>query len=315
MTDKMKIWNTLGKTDPKHTKPFQRSGGFRGTAIKPMFSYMRMTEEFGACGEGWGINEPFFQVVNANDEILVYCTVSIWHGSKDKSVFGVGGDKVLGKFSSGLKTDDEAFKKAFTDAVTNALKLIGVGADVHMGMFDDSKYVNDMSVHFSDEKPEPQDDRTEKFTPEQKSLQSVLFTELGKCLDEGSVISFIDQYSREIESLPKEMAGPINDSIENRLQAIKNKVPLKASESHNFAGVGDAIAWMKKMEPIVSGFKSTKLMDTWEEHNRPYINGLDCLSAKKYDKDGKYPRERFTDALMAKRAELTNIETSKQPIG
>jgi len=142
---KTDLWDRLGRTDPKHTKPFQRSGGFKGTAIKPMFSYRRMTEEFGPCGEGWGINQPSFQVVPGTDgETLVYCTVSVWHGDRANIVFGVGGDKAIAKFSSGLKSDDEAFKKAFTDAVTNALKLIGVGADVHMGLFDDSKYVNDL---------------------------------------------------------------------------------------------------------------------------------------------------------------------------
>jgi hypothetical protein len=139
---KTELWDRLGKTDPKHTKSFQRSGGFKGTAIKPMFSYRRMTEEFGPCGVGWGVNEPSFQVVSAGDEILVYCTVSVWHTSRDNVTFGVGGDKVCGKNRNGTFTDDEAFKKAFTDGVTNALKLIGVGADVHMGLFDDQKYVN-----------------------------------------------------------------------------------------------------------------------------------------------------------------------------
>jgi hypothetical protein len=143
------LWDRLGKTDPKHTKPFQRSGGFKGTAIKPMWSYRKMTEEFGACGEGWGINEPVFQVVHATEEILVYCTVGVWHGNREQLVYGVGGDKAVAKFSAGAKTDDEAFKKAFTDAVTNALKMIGVGADVHMGMFDDSKYVNELRAEFS----------------------------------------------------------------------------------------------------------------------------------------------------------------------
>ena len=144
MTDKTDLWDRLGKTDPSATKPFKRAGGFSGTAIKPMWSYKRMTEEFGACGVGWGINEPTFQVVPAGEEILVYCTVSIWHTSKENAVFGVGGDKVAGKNKYGINTDDEAFKKAFTDAITNALKLIGVGADVHMGMYDDSKYVNSL---------------------------------------------------------------------------------------------------------------------------------------------------------------------------
>lgn len=150
------LWDRLGKTDPAHTKPFQRSGGFKGTSIKPIYSYRKMTEEFGPCGEGWGINEPSFQVVQGSDgEVLVYCTVSIWHGTKDKTVFGVGGDKVVVKQSSGLRGDDEAFKKAFTDGVTNALKLIGVGADVHMGMFDDDKYVNTLKNEFGASDPQP----------------------------------------------------------------------------------------------------------------------------------------------------------------
>ena len=160
MTEKTELWDKLGKTDPAHTKQFQRGGGFRGTAIKPMWSYRRMTEEFGACGVGWGINEPQFQVVPVGEEILVYCTVSIWHETREQIVFGVGGDKVAGKNKNGLQLDDEAFKKAFTDGVTNALKMIGVGADVHMGMFDDNKYVNTITKEFEAEKagekkPEP----------------------------------------------------------------------------------------------------------------------------------------------------------------
>jgi hypothetical protein len=153
MTDAMRkteLWDRLGKTDPEHTKSFTRGGGFRGTAIKPMWSFRRMTEEFGACGTGWGIDQPSFQVVPAGEEILVYCTAVVWHGETRQRVFGVGGDKVLAKNKNGLQSDDEAFKKAFTDAVTNALKLIGVGADVHMGRFDDSKYVSEMRKEFAD---------------------------------------------------------------------------------------------------------------------------------------------------------------------
>lgn len=150
MTDNLTIWNKLSKTDPKHTKPFNRSGGFKGTAVKPIYCTERMTELFGPCGVGWGINEPSFQVVNADSEILVYCTVSIWHGSRDCLIFGVGGDKCVTTRSSGSFNDDEAFKKAFTDAIGNAMKQLGMSADVHMGLFDDSKYVNDLRAEFSD---------------------------------------------------------------------------------------------------------------------------------------------------------------------
>lgn len=161
MTSKTDLWDRLGKTDPSHTKQFKRSGGFSGTAIKPMWSYRRMTEEYGPCGEGWGVNEPSFQVVPGPEgEVLVYCTVSIWHGAREKIVFGVGGDKVVGKNKYGLSGDDEAFKKAFTDAVTNALKLIGVGADVHMGMFDDSKYVNERKQDEARKESAPSDNES-----------------------------------------------------------------------------------------------------------------------------------------------------------
>lgn len=161
-SENTKLWDMLGKTDPAHTKAFTRGGGFKGTAIKPMWSYRRMTEQFGPCGSGWGVNEPQFQVVSGTDgEVLVYCTVGVWYcegEAMSRTIFGVGGDKVVNKFSSGLKSDDEAFKKAFTDAVTNALKLIGVGADVHMGLFDDSKYVSELREEFR----EPADDKPKR---------------------------------------------------------------------------------------------------------------------------------------------------------
>ena len=126
------LWDKLGKTDPAHTKGFKRAGGFSGTAIKPMWAYRRMTEEFGPCGKGWGVNAPSFEVVNGPEgEVLVYCTASIWYEEHGQVAFGVGGDKAVGKNKYGLSADDEAFKKAFTDAITNALKMIGIGADVH----------------------------------------------------------------------------------------------------------------------------------------------------------------------------------------
>lgn len=141
MSENLRIWDALGRTDPSHTKGFNRAGGFKGTAIKPIYIQKRLTEQFGPCGIGWGMGEPSFQVVQADGEILVYCTVRCWHTDPQHALWGVGGDKVQTKRSNGAFNDDEAFKKAFTDAVGNAFKSIGVGADVHMGQFDDDKYV------------------------------------------------------------------------------------------------------------------------------------------------------------------------------
>ena len=144
------IWDKLGKTDPKHTKPFNRAGGFKGTAVKPVYTEHKMTEVFGPCGTGWGFTEPQFQTVPGSDgQVAVYCWLSLWYvegGKRSELVPGVGGDMVVVKQSGGLRTDDEAFKKAFTDAIGNAMKHIGMSADVHMGRFDDSKYVDELKA-------------------------------------------------------------------------------------------------------------------------------------------------------------------------
>jgi len=152
------LWNKLGRTDPAHTKGFKRAGGFGGTAIKPIYTEQKMTEEFGPCGTGWGFSEPVFQTVAGSEgQIAVYCWLSLWYvldGKKSDPVPGVGGDMVVIKQSNGLRTDDEAFKKAFTDAIGNAMKHIGMSADVHMGLFDDSKYVNEVRAEIvAEQKP------------------------------------------------------------------------------------------------------------------------------------------------------------------
>lgn len=150
------LWDALGKTDPKHTKGFKRAGGFSGTALKPQWVLHRLTEQFGPVGKGWGYDKPTFQVVEAGGETLVYATVGAWIGAhvdaqgEPVRFYGVGGDKVLAKRGNGPFVDDEAFKKSFTDALMNAFKHLGVGADIHMGHFDDSKYVAAVAREFAE---------------------------------------------------------------------------------------------------------------------------------------------------------------------
>ena len=45
-----------------------------------------------------------------------------------------------------LFMDEEAAKKAVTDAVTKCLSYLGLAGDVHMGLFDDSKYVAERKI-------------------------------------------------------------------------------------------------------------------------------------------------------------------------
>lgn len=153
MTGNLRHWDALSHTDPKHTKPFDR-GRFKGTAVKPIYNEYRMTEVFGPCGIGWGMDKPDFQIHSASNEIVVYCTLRVWYmdGEQRGEVYGVGGDKVLAAQKNGPFVSDEAFKASFTDALGNALKHIGVSADIHMGRFDDHKYVDEMRREFANDK-------------------------------------------------------------------------------------------------------------------------------------------------------------------
>lgn len=142
-------WERLAKTDPAHTKSFSR-GGFKGTALKPIWLIKRMTEEFGTAGEAWGMLEPKFETIFIADvEPQVYCTAGVWIGHRDNTIYGVGGDTMVRTFKNGESiADDEAFKKAYTDAINNCFKYLGIGGDVHMGQFDDSKYVQQVKEEF-----------------------------------------------------------------------------------------------------------------------------------------------------------------------
>ncbi|WP_299327579.1 hypothetical protein [Parasphingopyxis sp.] len=173
LDENLMLWDALGKSDPAHTKPFTRPGGFKGTSLKPIWIIKKMTEQFGPCGQGWGIGEPRFEMVHCEKESLVYCTASIWHGDRENIVYGVGGDKVRSQRTGNDFCDDEAFKKAFTDAVNNALKFLGIGADIHMGQHDDDKYVEQMRAEFGADEKKPVE-RPQKISPAQLNEITVL---------------------------------------------------------------------------------------------------------------------------------------------
>lgn len=151
------IWDVLKETNPAHTKQFKRSGGFQGTAISPTYQIQRMTEQFGPIGIGW-----YYEVINTSIEhsteghVVVFRDVNLYfkhEGEWSKPIHGCGGDFIVGKNKYGLNADDEAFKKAETDALGNAMKKLGMSADIHLGMHDDNKYVNDLKAKYAEEKP------------------------------------------------------------------------------------------------------------------------------------------------------------------
>jgi hypothetical protein len=94
----------------------------------------------------------------------------------DGVVPGIGQTVFVGKNKNGFFTDEEAPKKSLTDALTKAMSWLGFAADIHMGMWDDNKYVNSVRQRFEQQEEE---ERAETITAKQVAEVNALLKETG----------------------------------------------------------------------------------------------------------------------------------------
>ena len=144
MTTKMRIWDSLCKTNPDYTRSVPSSYGKKITSIDPMYQIQCMTETFGPVGLGWKYNVKYTYQDN-----LVFAEVSIHYCVHDNWFEYGPVCSVQNLFKKNGNLDDEAPKKAMTDAMTKAFSHLGMSADVFLGKFDDSKYVQEVKKEFS----------------------------------------------------------------------------------------------------------------------------------------------------------------------
>ena len=142
MTDTMRIWDAVSKTDPSHTKKVNQRGGF--TAISAHYQIMQATKQFGPIGIGWGYTNG--DAILMGDKLVVV-PVTIWHGDRS-NVFGplYGSAELI---DAKGRLDNDAPKKASTDGLTKGLSQLGFNADVFLGKFDDNKYVASLEREFA----------------------------------------------------------------------------------------------------------------------------------------------------------------------
>jgi hypothetical protein len=128
---------------PQNAQKTISAGRIKGmTDINPMWRIKVLTEMFGICGIGWKtqilrtwIDECANGESITNVEILLFIKVDgVW----SEGIPGIGGSRLIAKESSGLYTDDECYKKAYTDAISVACKALGIGADIYWN--DNTKY-------------------------------------------------------------------------------------------------------------------------------------------------------------------------------
>jgi len=143
---------------PQEAKKEIKGGRLKGmTDINPMWRIKTLTEQFGICGIGWKteivrtwLDNGANGEVTANVEIKLYVKVD---GQWSEGIPGIGGSKLITKETNNVYTDDECYKKAYTDACSVACKNLGIGADVYFEK-DSTKYdVKTSTEQTSGQKP------------------------------------------------------------------------------------------------------------------------------------------------------------------
>jgi len=154
----LELWKQVETTDPSFTKTFTSSTGFKGTAISPLYLARKATDVFGPFGLGWEIDivegtERYKEgapiAYNSNGDVAIRTVVhsarfELWYilNGQKGTVKQYGSTTFIGRRADGeIYTNDDAEKMSQTDAMSKCLSLLGFGGDVHLGKFDDAKYV------------------------------------------------------------------------------------------------------------------------------------------------------------------------------
>lgn len=147
MEGKLNIYNAMRKV-PEEALREIKGGKLKGKSdINPMWRIKAMTEQFGPCGVGWkpelvrSWTEP-----GAGGEIAAFVEIKLYikeGGQWSDAIPGTGGNMLVARERGELVTNDEAFKMAYTDAISVACKLLGCGADVYWGGGQDKVYSPD----------------------------------------------------------------------------------------------------------------------------------------------------------------------------
>lgn len=197
--DNLEIYNKFRVVPKEAQKPIE-SGRLKGkTDINPMWRIKMLTEQFGPCGLGWYIDIVDRWVENVNAQICVQVRIKLYvkyeEGWSDP-IEGIGGSMLYGK---GVGTDtisDEAYKMAYTDAISVACKALGMAADIYYEK-DSTKY-NTI---------QPQEPQPKQFNPEPIATPPL--------------------ESQNVSNLFGDQPDTIMDDLETRIVACKDTNTLK----------------------------------------------------------------------------------------
>lgn len=218
------IWESVSRTDPVHTKEFKRPGGFQGTAINATYLISRATEMFGPVGMGWGYEVEQEELMEGvflderNRELIHKIKIKVWYkwNGKTGEFCHYGQTTFVGMRGKYVFTDEEAPKKSLTDALTKALSMLGFSADVHMGLYDDNKYVNETASMFAEQRAKKAEAAKPKINADQASTIKKLIAS-----SDTDIVRFLDYYRvNNIEDIPADQYERIAGLLKKKQEKL-----------------------------------------------------------------------------------------------
>jgi hypothetical protein len=211
------------QTTPQEARKEIQAGRLKGyTDINPMWRIKKLTEIFGPVGFGWWTqNEKFSSMQGLNTgnnppEVAVFCTLELVvvdpeTGEQSHPIMGVGGNKFMSNEKNGPYCNDEAYKSAYTDALSIACKALGFSHDIYYAK-DRTKYTMAEEAARADEPSQEElkeikmriqkgvDMLTKSMTPDQKTKfsQDVIVKHIGNanymlCMDMSKLNNLINE--------------------------------------------------------------------------------------------------------------------------
>lgn len=219
MNENLSIWERFADIDPKFTKGITGKA-YKGTSPNPQYVIRCLTEIFGPVGEGFGwevVREDFTPL---GGEVLHWCRIRFWHTVRENAFDSYGQTKAMYPSRDGkIIVDEDAPKKSLTDAIIKAASHIGIAANIFLGRWDDSKYVEAVNADFRAEERKTAAPSADKSAPDWQALSDKM---LRAVRNVGAKAWGHPDFKRDLANLKAaspELAAHVEAEIQTKQQA------------------------------------------------------------------------------------------------
>lgn len=196
--DNLDLYNKLKVVPAEAIKPIQ-SGRLKGKSdINPMWRIKTMTEHFGVCGIGWKYVITKQWTETYGTETKAYCNIDLFvkvDGQWSDAIQGTGGSSEVTMERNGSYVSDECYKMALTDALSVAMKALGVGADIYFEKGKSMDYSSKYAMQEDLSKTQQQETQTQQQNAQYHTNDvNEGLNYLSRCVNKDNLIWVVQTY-------------------------------------------------------------------------------------------------------------------------